>query len=73
MECPEEPGVCSGNPPTIVAHGPDAGWLTGTPVHASQVVQALEECGSAATVARQLGLSEHQVRVAIEYHERQGA
>jgi len=74
MERSEEPGVCSGNPPAIVDRGPDgAGWLTGTRVYAWQVAEALDRLGSTGAVAGELGLSAHQVRVALEYAERAAA
>ena len=74
MEHFEETGVCSGDPPAIVEHGPDGrGWITGTRLYAWQVVEALERLGSTAAVAAELGLSEHQVRVAQEYAERAAA
>lgn len=47
-----------------------AAWLVGTPVEVWQVVLGLERDGSERRVARELGLSEHQVRVALEYWER---
>jgi|1185.fasta_scaffold828441_2 uncharacterized protein (DUF433 family) len=71
MKHSDEPGVCSGNAPAIVEHGPDGpGWITGTRVYAWQVVDAADRLGSDAAVAAELGLSEHQVRVALEYAER---
>jgi uncharacterized protein (DUF433 family) len=71
MERPEDPGVCSGNPPAIMDRGPDGpGWITGTRVYARQVVEAADRLGSASAVAAELGLSEHQVRVALEFAER---
>jgi uncharacterized protein (DUF433 family) len=71
MERSEDPGVCSGNPPAIMDRGPDGpGWITGTRVYAWQVVEAADRLGSAAAVAAELRLSEHQVRVALEFAER---
>jgi uncharacterized protein (DUF433 family) len=71
MERPEDPGVCSGNPPAIMERGPDGpGWITGTRVYAWQVVEVADRLGSAAAVAAELGLSAHQVRVALEFAER---
>jgi uncharacterized protein (DUF433 family) len=73
MDCPDEPGVCSGNPPAIMPAGPEGdGWITGTRVHASQVAEAMDRLGSVDAVARELTLSLHQVRVAIEWAERSG-
>jgi len=68
MDCPDEPGVCSGNAPAIM---PD-GWITGTRVHAPQVAEAMDRLGAVDAVARELALSLHQVRVAIEWAERSG-
>jgi uncharacterized protein (DUF433 family) len=74
MEPSENPGVCSGDPPAIMERGPDGpGWITGTRVYAWQVVQAADRLGSAAAVAAELGLSHHQVRVALEFAERAAA
>jgi uncharacterized protein (DUF433 family) len=71
MASSEEPGICGGSAPAIMPHGPDGrGWLTGTRVYARDVVEALDRLGSEAEVAGELGLSEHQVRVAIEWDER---
>ena len=71
MDGSDESGVCSGAPPAIARRGErgDA-WIVGTPVYVWQVVEALERRGSLATVARETGLAEHQVRVALEYYER---
>jgi uncharacterized protein (DUF433 family) len=71
MDPCDTPGVCSGDPPPIARYGPrgDA-WLVGTSYFVWQVVEALERQGSPAAVARDTGLSEHQVRVAFEYYER---
>jgi hypothetical protein len=74
MEYSEVAGVCSGNAPAIIERGPDGpGWITGTRLYAWQVGEALDRLGSTAAVASELGLSEHQVRVAREYLERAGA
>ena len=74
MEHSDAPGVCSANAPAIVERGPGGpGWITGTRLYAWQVGEAMDRVGSAAAVARELGLSEHQVRVALEYLERAGA
>jgi uncharacterized protein (DUF433 family) len=71
MDSREEPGVCSGNPPTILDRGPDGeGWITGTRMYAWQVEAALDRLGSAAAVASEAGLTPHQVRVALEWVER---
>ena len=71
MEHSEDPGVCSGNPPAIMERGPDGeGWITGTRWYAWQVEEALDRLGSEEAVAAELGLSAHQVRVALEYAER---
>jgi uncharacterized protein (DUF433 family) len=58
-------GICGGSPPGIANH-PESGrpWLVGTDVYVDDVVGALEEDGSHARVARRLGLTLHQVRVA---------
>ena len=58
-------GICGGSPPGVAAH-PDDGrpWLVGTELYVDDVVAALEEDGSHARVARALGLTVHQVRVA---------
>src|SRR5690348_9525807 len=73
MDCPEEPGVRSGNPPAIMPQGPDGpGWITGTRVYARQVAEALDRLGSVDAAARELGLSAHQVRVGAEWAERAG-
>ena len=71
MDRSEDPGVCSGSAPAIARRGPrgDA-WIVGTPLYVWQVVEALERRGSPAAVARETGLAEHQVRVAVEYYER---
>lgn len=71
MDGPDEFGVCSGGPPAIARRGERAeAWIVGTPVYVWQVVEALERRGSPAAVAAETGLSEHQVRVALEYYER---
>ena len=71
MDGPDEQGVCSGDPPAIARHGPRGeAWIVGTPLYVWQVVEALERCGSPAVVAREIGLTEHQVRVALEHYER---
>jgi uncharacterized protein (DUF433 family) len=58
-------GICGGDPPGVARH-PETGrpWLVGTDLHVADVLAALEEDGSYARVARALGLTVHQVRVA---------
>ena len=58
-------GICGAAPPGVAKH-PQTGrdWLTGTDVYVDDVVTALEQDGSHARVARKLGLTLHQVRVA---------
>ena len=69
MDC--ETGLCSFEPPVLVARGPrGVAALLGTGVDVRRVVVALERDGSEPRVARELGLSERQVRVALEYAER---
>jgi uncharacterized protein (DUF433 family) len=55
-----------------VADHPETGrpWLVGTDLHVDDVVEALGEDGSHARVARKLGLTLHQVRVAEAAAER---
>jgi uncharacterized protein (DUF433 family) len=64
-------GICGGSPPGIAAH-PETGraWLVGTDVYVDDVLGALEDDGSHARVARRLGLTVHQVRVAEAAAER---
>ena len=71
MDGRDDPGVCSGEPPAIARRGPrrDA-WIVGTPLYVWQVVEVLERRGSPSAVAEETGLSERQVRVALEYYER---
>jgi uncharacterized protein (DUF433 family) len=71
MDGSDDSGICSGGPPAIARRGErrDA-WIVGTPVYVWQVIEALERRGSTATVAAETGLTEHQVRVALEYYER---
>ena len=66
-----ESGICGGAPPGVAPH-PDDGraWLVGTDVYVDDVVRALEDDGSHARVARALGLTLHQVRVAEAASER---
>jgi uncharacterized protein (DUF433 family) len=58
-------GICGASPPGVAPH-PDNGraWLTGTDVYVDDVLRALDEDGSHARVARSLGLTVHQVRIA---------
>jgi uncharacterized protein (DUF433 family) len=74
IRCPAvdcSPGVCSSQAPVLVARGPrGAASLLGTGVEVWQVVRELERDGLERRVARELGLTEHQVRVAREYAER---
>ena len=72
MDCTtDSAGVCSGEPPAVAPRGPHGvAWLVGTPVSVWQVVEGFERQGSIPALAAALGLSEHQVRVALEYFER---
>ena len=71
MEPCDESGVCSGEAPAVARRAPGGeAWIVGTPLYVWQVVEALDRHGSLAAVARETGLSEHQVRVAAEYYER---
>jgi uncharacterized protein (DUF433 family) len=64
-------GVCSGSPPAIARRGPRRrAWLVGTGYEVWQVVEVLERRGSTSTVAAEMGLSEQQVRLAVEFWER---
>jgi uncharacterized protein (DUF433 family) len=64
-------GVCSGSPPAIARRGPHRrAWLVGTGYEVWQVVEVLERRGSTSTVAAETGLSEQQVRLAVEFWER---
>jgi uncharacterized protein (DUF433 family) len=58
-------GICGGAPPGVARH-PESGrpWLVGTEVYVDDVLSALDSDGSHARVARALGLTLHQVRVA---------
>jgi uncharacterized protein (DUF433 family) len=73
----EEPGICGGSAPAIIPHGVGGdgydGWITGTQLYVADVIEALDRLGSEGDVARQLGLSEHQVRVAVEWYARRAA
>ena len=58
-------GICGGTPPGVATHPSDGRpWLTGTEVYVDDVLAALEEDGSHARVARKLGLTLYQVRLA---------
>ena len=58
-------GICGGSPPGIANHPEDGrAWLVGTDVFVDDVIRALEDDGSHARVAKRLGLTMHQVRVA---------
>jgi uncharacterized protein (DUF433 family) len=58
-------GICGGAPPGVARHPRTARpWLVGTDVYVDDVIGALEHDGSHARVARALGLTLHQVRVA---------
>ena len=71
MALSDDPGVCSGSPPPIALHGPRREpWIVGTEHYVWQVIEVLERRGSPAAVAAETGLTEHQVRVALEYYER---
>lgn len=74
MTLSDDPGVCSGSPPAIALHGPRREpWIVGTEHYVWQVIEVLERRGSPAAVAAETGLTERQVRVALEYYERAGA
>jgi uncharacterized protein (DUF433 family) len=64
-------GICGATPPGVATH-PDNGraWLTGTDVYVDDVLQALDDDGSHARVARSLGLTVHQVRIAEAWSDR---
>ena len=67
----DDPGVCSGSPPAIARRGPRRrAWLVGTAYEVWEVVAVLERRGSPSAVARETGLTEQQVRLALEYWER---
>jgi uncharacterized protein (DUF433 family) len=58
-------GICGGAPPGVARHPESARpWLVGTDLYVDDVIGALERDGSHARVARALGLTLHQVRVA---------
>jgi hypothetical protein len=67
----DDQGVCSGAPPAIARRGPHRrAWLVGTAYEIWEVVAVLERRGSPGAVASETGLSDHQVRLALEYWER---
>jgi uncharacterized protein (DUF433 family) len=67
----DDPGVCSGSPPAIARRGPRSrAWLVGTAYEVWEVVAVLERRGSPSAVAGETGLTEQQVRLALEYWER---
>jgi uncharacterized protein (DUF433 family) len=71
MDASDDPGVCSGEPPAIARRGPRRrAWLVGTQYEVWEVVAVLERRGSPTAVAAETGLSEHQVRLALEFWER---
>jgi uncharacterized protein (DUF433 family) len=69
MDCVD--GICGGSPPGVADH-PETGrpWLVGTDLYVDDVIDALEEDGSHARVAKRLGLTLHQVRVAEAFAAR---
>jgi hypothetical protein len=71
MAACDDPGVCSGSPPALARRGPRRrAWLVGTSWEVWQVVAVLERRGSPSAVASETGLSERQVRLALEFWER---
>jgi hypothetical protein len=71
MEPSDDHGVCSGSPPAIARRGPSRrAWLVGTTYEIWEVVAVLERRGSPGAVASETGLTDHQVRLALEYWER---
>lgn len=63
MECAD--GICGASPPGVARHPKDGRpWLVGTGIYVDEVLAALERDGSHARVARSLGVTIHQVRVA---------
>lgn len=69
MTC--ENGICGADPPGIVVRDGRA-LLVGTPYEVSQVIDAQERFPSPAALARELGLTHHQVRMALAYAELHG-
>jgi uncharacterized protein (DUF433 family) len=66
-------GICGGSPPGVAPHPADGRpWLVGTALYVDDVIAALERDGSHARVARALGLTLHQVRVAEAWTEAAG-
>jgi hypothetical protein len=71
MESQDDAGVCSGDPPAIARRGPHRrAWLVGTAYEIWEVVAVLERRGSPGAVASETGLTERQVRLALEFWER---
>jgi uncharacterized protein (DUF433 family) len=71
MDSSDDPGVCSGSPPAIARRGPSRrAWLVGTSYEVWEVVAVLERRGSPGAVAAETGLTERQVRLALEFWER---
>jgi uncharacterized protein (DUF433 family) len=71
MEPCDDAGVCSGDPPAIARRGPrKRAWIVGTGYEVWEVVAVLERRGSPSAVAAETGLSERQVRLALEFWER---
>ena len=67
-------GICGGSPPGVAPHpGDGRAWLVGTEAYVDDVIAALDQDGSHARVARKLGLTLHQVRVAEAAAERSPA
>ena len=64
-----EHGICSEGAPAVAPRGPGGPlWLVGTEYSLADAVQALERGASPA----ELGLSQHQARLVLEYAERGG-
>ena len=63
-----EHGICGSDPPGIAVVGGRA-VLLDTPYEVWQVVAAQERRPSLHELARELGLTMHQVRVALAYYE----
>jgi uncharacterized protein (DUF433 family) len=71
MDPCDDPGVCSGSPPALARRGPRRrAWLVGSAYEVWEVVAVLERRGSPDAVAAETGLSEDQVRIALEFWER---
>lgn len=63
-----ENGVCGSDPPGILVFDGRA-VLVDTPYEVWQVIAAQERVPSPAALARELGLTHHQVRMALAYYE----